>query len=103
MAHHKNTFGSDVLTGLSASPKYLQSMYFYDQEGSRLFEEIMELPEYYLTGCEQEIINDYQDEILELAGSGPLNLVELGAGNGEKTGIILERFTRAGLDFRYVP
>ena len=45
-------FAEDVLNGLSATPKSLSSKYFYDDEGSRLFQEIMKLPEYYLTGCD---------------------------------------------------
>ena len=52
-----NQFAEDVLRGLSETPKSLSSKYFYDDEGSRLFQEIMKLPEYYLTGCEHEIFS----------------------------------------------
>ena len=50
-------FAEDVLRGLSSTPKELSSKYFYDDEGSRLFQEIMKLPEYYLTGLNHEIFS----------------------------------------------
>ena len=56
-------FAEDVLRGLSETPKSLSSKYFYDDEGSRLFQEIMKLPEYYLTGCEKEIFSTQTDAI----------------------------------------
>ena len=52
------TFAEDVLRGLSSTPKNLSSKYFYDDEGSRLFQEIMKLPEYYLTRAEYEIFSE---------------------------------------------
>ena len=58
-------FAEDVLAGLSSTPKSLSSKYFYDDEGTRLFQEIMKLPEYYLTNCEREIFEERSDEIFE--------------------------------------
>jgi len=75
--------------GLSASPKRLPSWLFYDEAGSALFEQITELPEYYLTRTERAIFESYAGEILQAAGSA-LTLVELGAGTATKTSILIE-------------
>src|SRR5437764_14121556 len=87
-------FATDVLTGLSAKPKYLSSKYFYDDEGSRLFQEIMKLPEYYLTGCEMEIFETQTDAIHRAFanGDGKFDLIELGAGDGTKTAVLIDHF-----------
>jgi L-histidine Nalpha-methyltransferase len=104
-ATQSNTFAEDVLRGLSASPKYLLSKYFYDDEGSRLFQEIMRLPEYYLTRAEQEIFSNQTKEIYEAfgAGSGEFDLIELGAGDGSKTSVLIDYFLRQKARFTYVP
>ena len=96
-------FALDVLLGLSRSPKAISSKYVYDAEGDRLFQQIMELPEYYLTQCEFEIFQSYKDKIVDLMGTDRLNLVELGAGDGKKTKVLLEHFIKRRMDFRYVP
>jgi len=88
----------EVREGLSAAPKRLPCKLLYDEVGSALFEQITELPEYYLTRTERAIFEDYAAEILEAAGPG-LTLVELGAGTASKTRILVEellqRQTRA--------
>ena len=66
------TFAQDVDQGLSSDPKFLSSKYFYDEEGDRIFQKIMEMPEYYLTNAEVEIFSQQTDAIQP---SG-LNLVE---------------------------
>lgn len=97
-------FAYDVLVGLSEKPKRLGSKYFYDDEGSRLFQKIMSLPEYYPTECEAEILTARAVEIVSpLASGGPFNLVDLGAGDGEKTRILIEALRAKGADFTYVP
>ena len=55
-----NRFCVDVRRGLSAGNKYLSSKYFYDEEGSKIFQEIMQMPEYYLTDAEHEILLEKQ-------------------------------------------
>jgi dimethylhistidine N-methyltransferase len=75
--------------GLSASPKHLPSWLFYDEAGSALFEQITELPEYYLTRTERTIFESYAGEILQAAGTS-LTMVELGAGTASKTSILIE-------------
>lgn len=103
-----NQFAEDVLAGLSATPKYLSSRYFYDDEGTRLFQEIMKVPEYYLTGCEQEIFETKTEAILAAFGNGSTNpysfdLIELGAGDGTKTAVLARHFLARGADISYVP
>jgi len=98
-------FATDVLTGLSAKPKYLSSKYFYDDEGSRLFQEIMKLPEYYLTGCETEIFETQADEILHAFTNddGGFDLIELGAGDGTKTALLIDHVLSSHADITYSP
>ena len=83
---------AEALRGLSATPKTLSPWLFYDAEGSRLFEQITALPEYYLTRTERALLETHCNEILT-AASGPeharLTLLELGAGSCSKTGILL--------------
>ncbi|MGB8769421.1 MAG: L-histidine N(alpha)-methyltransferase [Candidatus Korobacteraceae bacterium] len=83
----------EVHEGLSATPKWLPSKLFYDQIGSDLFEQITELPEYYLTRTERLILETYAGEILQLAGTS-LTLVELGAGTATKTCILIEELLK---------
>ncbi|MGD9347011.1 MAG: L-histidine N(alpha)-methyltransferase [Candidatus Aminicenantes bacterium] len=96
-------FASDVLVGLSQTPKKLASRYFYDEKGSRLFQKIMDLPEYYLTACELDILNSHTDEFSSLMEGESFNLVELGAGDGRKTSILLEHFLKKKFNFQYIP
>ena len=96
-------FALDILIGLSMSPKSLCSKYLYDETGDSLFQQIMELPEYYLTWCELEIFQKHKDRIADLIGDGDINLVELGAGDGKKTEILLDHFFKKGLRFEYIP
>ncbi len=101
----QNSFAEDIDSGLSADPKFLSSKYFYDDEGSRLFQEIMKLPEYYLTRSESEIFSTQTQEIFEAfeADSSGFDLIELGAGDGLKTSVLVKYFLEKETDFRYVP
>ena len=98
-------FAADVLEGLSAVPKHLSSRYFYDDEGSRLFMEIMKLPEYYPTRAEMRIFTDQKAAICDAftAGADAIDLIELGAGDGTKTAILIEHLLAKGVDFTYQP
>jgi len=98
-------FAEDVLRGLTSTPKSLSSKYFYDDEGSRLFQEIMKLPEYYLTGCEQEIFEKQTTEIFKafINGGDAFDLIELGAGDGTKTAVLIDHFLRQNADISYSP
>jgi len=100
----QENFASDILKGLSEPEKWIPCKYIYDKKGSRLFNEIMKLPEYYLTGCEYEIIDVYRKSIIDfISRGGNFNLIELGAGNGEKTKILINELQIVDADFRYVP
>lgn len=98
-------FATDVLQGLSSTPKYLSSKYFYDDEGSRLFQEIMKLPEYYLTGCEQEIFETQTDGIFREFANGrrEFDIIELGAGDGTKTAVLVDYFLSKEAEITYSP
>ena len=82
-------FVKDVTSGLTAEPKHLSCRYFYDSEGSRLFAAICELPEYYLTRAETEILERHARDIASLF-QGDVTVIELGSGNAVKTRLLLE-------------
>jgi L-histidine N-alpha-methyltransferase len=98
-------FAEDVLRGLSSTPKQLSSKYFYDGEGSRLFQEIMRLPEYYPTRAEYKIFSEQTLAICDTFTNGvnAIDLIELGAGDGTKTAVLIEHFLQQGVDFTYSP
>ena len=99
-----NTFAQDVLEGLSATHKHLPSKYFYDINGSQIFQEIMHMPEYYLTNSEFEILSLQAKQIIDAVGfDKPFNIIELGAGDGFKTFKLLEYLVNQNIDFHYVP
>ncbi|WP_217214287.1 L-histidine N(alpha)-methyltransferase [Streptomyces sp. AC550_RSS872] len=89
---------ADVLMGLTSTPKTLPPKWFYDAQGSELFEKITELPEYYPTRAEREILVGRAGEIA--AATGARTLVELGSGSSEKTRYVIDALT--GLH-TYVP
>lgn len=104
---HENTvhFKEDVLAGLQQSPKHLDSKYFYDQFGDRLFQQIMAMPEYYLTRCEMDIFMNKTALVASgiRAEQTPFDLIELGAGDASKSVHLLEYLKGQGTDFRYMP
>ncbi len=96
----------EVRRGLSARPRSLSPWMFYDAEGSRLFERITTLPEYYPTRTERAILAGHANAIVAEVHSDrslPLRLVELGAGTASKTCILLEAALRLSDDVVYVP
>lgn len=98
------TFAQDVLKGLTAKNKHLSSKYFYDNNGSRIFQEIMKMPEYYLTNCEFEILSLQAKQIMKSVDfHQPFNIIELGAGDGSKTFKLLEYLVKNEIEFHYVP
>src|SRR5262245_63096768 len=82
-------FETDVLEGLNAIPKHVPAKYFYDSAGSRLFERITELPEYYPTRCEMRILRRHAADIANMIPSGAA-LVEFGSGSSKKARILLK-------------
>src|SRR6185369_2818195 len=95
-------FAADIKRGLSSDPKYLFPKYLYDELGSRLFEAICEVNEYYLTRAEDEILKNHADEIVR---SLPVceTLIELGSGSAEKTRRLIESFLRERGRLLFIP
>jgi L-histidine Nalpha-methyltransferase len=98
-----SVFAKDVDSGLSAAEKYLSSKYFYDDKGSRLFQQIMALPEYYLTKAEMNIMQTKSLEIYQAINSPQLDIIELGTGDGLKTIEFLRTLLAAKAEIVYHP
>ncbi len=98
-------FANDIQSGLSATQKSIPYIYFYNERGSWLFQQIMQLPEYYLTACEICILDTYKGKLLEYfqAKKKGFNLVDLGAGDASKTKILLQDYVEKGVPFTYTP
>jgi L-histidine Nalpha-methyltransferase len=92
---------ADARAGLTAEPKTLPPKWFYDAQGSALFEKITELPEYYPTRAERSILRAVAPEIAALTGAA--TLVELGSGSSDKTRLLLSALRDAGTLRGYVP
>ncbi len=95
-------FARDVRRGLSATPKQLFPKYLYDDLGSRLFEAICEVQEYYLTRAEDAILSHHADDIVSTMPDCR-TLIELGSGSAEKTRKIIDAFFRRQSDLTFVP
>jgi L-histidine Nalpha-methyltransferase len=96
------TFGDDVRAGLTSVQKTIPPRYFYDDLGSSLFDAICNLPEYYPTRTETEVLRRYAREIA--AASGGVNrVVELGSGSARKTRLLLDEIVRLNPNVEYVP
>ncbi len=101
----QNDFAVDTIEGLTSDSKYLSSKYFYNEMGSKIFQDIMRMPEYYLTDCELEIFSNLKQEILASFSENneSFDLIELGAGDGTKTKILLSHFLEENANFKYSP
>lgn len=95
-------FAADVRRGLSSNPKHLFPRYLYDALGSRLFQAICHVDEYYLTRAEDEILTRHSDEIVA-AIPACRTLIELGSGSAEKTRKIIDALTRQGRELLFIP
>src|SRR5467141_3763380 len=90
---------SNVIAGLSSEPRTLPCKYFYDERGAALFQEICELPEYYVTRTEIDILDRYRTEIASQLGPN-IGLIGLGTGAGTKTRILIEALEKPAV---YIP
>jgi dimethylhistidine N-methyltransferase len=99
----QSEFKKDILKGLSSPCKEIYSKYFYDQEGSRLFNKITRHPDYYLTNCEIEILQSYKKKISGILHKEVFNLIELGPGECIKTQLLIQQFLQDLLTFTYTP
>lgn len=98
---HNKQFAHDVQKGLSQERKYIPSKYFYDEKGSALFNKITHHPDYYLTNCELEIIENNKAELSALLQNEDCNVIELGPGEGIKTLILLKQLLKDSRQFSY--
>ena len=99
-------FRTEVIGGLTSTPKRLSSKYFYDKKGDELFQQIMECPEYYLTRCELDIFQNQRQKLAALIvgdDQRPFDLIELGVGDGTKTQFLLRELVERKSDFNYLP
>jgi len=100
-ADRRAAFRDAALSGLRATPKRVPSVWLYDERGSRLFDEITRLPEYYLTRTEREILAESAREIA--SETRATTLVELGSGRSEKTRLLLDALAAAGTLRSFAP
>src|SRR4029078_4194790 len=92
-------FLADVIAGLASNPRTIPCKYFYDERGAALFQKICELPEYYITRTEIDILDRHRAEIA--AHLGPqVNLIGLGTASGTKTRILIEALEKPAV---YIP
>lgn len=106
LAHTLDTqFKQEIYQGLTAYPKFLSSKYIYDKAGDALFQDIMNMPEYYLTNMEFNILEMFKEQLAHHFSKNekPFHLIEMGAGDGKKTKILLRHFTDKKLDFTFRP
>ena len=97
-----NPFCRDLLAGLSKTPRSIAPKYFYDAQGSALFDRICELPEYYPTRTERRILERHGREMAEVIGP-QADIIEFGAGSLEKIRVLLQSFDARALPSRYCP
>ncbi|MFL1897167.1 L-histidine N(alpha)-methyltransferase [Aquimarina sp. 2-A2] len=100
-----SSLAKEVHEGLTAFPKYLSSKFFYDKKGDALFQKIMALPEYYLTNAEHTILTRHSTDIINSFSKNPegFDLIELGAGDGKKTKVLLKELLKSNKEFTYHP
>jgi L-histidine Nalpha-methyltransferase len=96
-----NVPGQDLYASLSGTPRTVPAKYFYDARGSALFEQICDLPEYYLTRTETAIFQAHADDLAAL--TGPCQIIELGSGSSTKTRILLDAYQRLQRPLHYCP
>lgn len=100
--HGVPSFAEDVAQGLRGTPKRLSSKYLYDAVGSALFDAITQLPEYYLTRAETEILSEWGWQMVRLLDA-PVDFLELGSGSAVKTRLLIGEALRVQDDLRYSP
>jgi L-histidine N-alpha-methyltransferase len=97
----RSTMAREVRAGLCKSPRSISPKYFYDEVGSRLFDAICDLPEYYVTRAERALLEEHADSIVSLAGARAL--VELGSGMARKTGLLTQALCERNASPLYIP
>lgn len=100
------TIRDAIAGGLGKKPKSLPSWLFYDEAGDQIFQQIMRMPEYYPTRCEYDILQHYKDDLLHYfrqKNPTSFRMIELGAGDGLKTSVLLKHFLEKETAFTYLP
>ncbi|MDA8793275.1 L-histidine N(alpha)-methyltransferase [Bacteriovoracaceae bacterium] len=100
---HREQFAMDVLTGFCSNPKFLPAKYFYDDIGSELFQKITTHDDYYLTRTEFEILENIKNELPGLLNEKKIDIIELGAGDGHKSKLIIDGFIKEGVEVNFFP
>lgn len=98
---HHRVLVEDIRQGLTDTPKHIPSRYLYDERGCELFEAITELPEYYVTRAEEDLLRRHAEEIVR--ATQPPSLVEIGAGSCRKTSLIIDAARRLGYAGDFTP
>ena len=93
----------DVLTGLSAQPKCISAKYFYDDIGSELFQKISQHPDYYPTKTEFSIFQEAAAIIPQIVNTPEIDIIELGAGDGHKSKLLIDGFLQYGCRVNFYP
>jgi L-histidine N-alpha-methyltransferase len=98
-------FLSETLKGLESTPKYMHSKYFYDEQGDYIFQQIMDMDEYYLTGAEMDILQNQSAKLAQIIAENntAFDLIELGAGDATKSIHLLKELIAQNLEFSYLP
>ncbi|MBC6112607.1 L-histidine N(alpha)-methyltransferase [Pedobacter fastidiosus] len=102
---NKIQFLEETLIGLKAEPKFMHSKYFYDEKGDYIFQQIMNMEEYYLTDAEMDILSNQTSELVQVisAQGDAFDLIELGAGDATKSIHLLKELIDQKHDFTYFP
>ena len=102
VAASERTFADDIRQGMTAVQKSIPPRYFYDNLGSSLFDAICNLPEYYVTRAETELLRRHSRDIATSAGRAS-RIIELGSGSARKTRLLLDELTEEGRALEYMP
>jgi dimethylhistidine N-methyltransferase len=104
-ANHRikqKTFASEITSSLQSTSKFISPKYFYDEIGSKLFDEICGLPEYYLYNCESSILKNISKDLKAYITSN-IRLVELGSGSSTKTRLLIDALLQFQKRVEYFP
>ncbi len=99
----KEQFSMDVLMGLCSTPKTISSKYFYDDIGSELFQKITQHEDYYPTRKEYEILNNIKHKLPQIIEEEEIDIIELGAGDGHKSQLIIQGFLDKNIKVNFYP
>ena len=102
-SQHSEEFAMDVLTGLSAHPKSIPAKYFYDDVGSELFQKISQHEDYYPTKTEFSIFEHAASVIPDIIKTSEIDIIELGAGDGHKSKLLIDGFLNHGCKVNFYP